>query len=85
MAHGTSLIFRAKTNHRVTASYRGPESVVIPHVQESEPLLAGRGAPDADDCCEEKQGTGWCLGDLLLPNVTRKRHLKSILTEDNFV
>ena len=53
-----SLIFRAKRSHRVTASYRGPESVVIPHVQESEPLLAGRAAPDADGCCEENQGTG---------------------------
>lgn len=86
MSHGTALIFRAKTSHGVTASYGGPASVVIPRVQEREPLLA---APQMLMTAMKKHKVQETVsGRLLLPSVFRKRHLKRVLAlgaEDNFL
>lgn len=52
------FIFRVKRSYRVIVSYRGLESVVILYVQESELFLVGRVVLDVDGCCEENQGIG---------------------------
>lgn len=86
MAHGTALIFRAKTSHRVTASYRGPASVVIPRAQEREPVLAASWM--LVTAVKKRKVQEMMSGRLLLPDVFRKRHLKRVLAlraEDNFL
>lgn len=60
-AQGYGQLQRAVVIHTFRKVSPATEGRSHPHVQEGEPPLAGRAAPDADDCWEEKQGTGDCV------------------------